>query len=106
MKLPDCIFCNLDKSSILLENEKAVVINDKYPQSKGHLLIISKDHFEKYFDLPADIRNSMWELLEEAKSLSEKEHSPAGYNINVNVGRSSGQIIMHAHIHLIPRYGK
>jgi len=106
LKINDCIFCNIDSGSILFKNEKGFVIRDKYPQSKGHLLIIPYEHFENYFELPEDIRNSLWDLADKAKIFSDTEHSPDGYNINVNNGSSAGQIVMHAHIHLIPRYGK
>lgn len=106
MKLPDCIFCNIDNENFLLKNENAFVINDKFPQSKGHLLVIPFDHHENYFDVPKDVRKSMWDLIDSAKKLSDENHSPSAYNLNVNAGRDAGQIVMHAHIHLIPRYSK
>lgn len=106
MKKEDCIFCNIESGAIILNNEMGFVIKDKYPQSKGHLLIIPNDHYENYFDLTEDIRNSLWDLADKAKLLCDSELSPPGYNININNGRSAGQIVMHAHIHLIPRYAK
>ena len=48
----------------------------------------------------------MWDLMEDAKKISDENHSPSAYNLNVNAGKDAGQIVMHAHLHLIPRYSK
>ncbi len=46
----------------------------------------------------------MLALVEECKSLLDRDFHPDGYNIGINVGPAAGQTIMHLHIHLIPRY--
>lgn len=104
MKVNDCIFCNIHDSGIILKNENAFAINDKYPHSKGHLLIIPYQHFENFFEIPGTIQSSMIELLNKAGEYCKEKYKPSGYNININNGASAGQIIMHTHIHLIPRY--
>ena len=104
MKDPDCVFCNIAEDKIVLKNEYAFAINDLYPHSKGHLLIIPFNHVEDFFDLPEEEQSEIMKLLNEAKKYSDKNHKPTGYNININNGASAGQIVMHAHIHLIPRY--
>ena len=104
MKQSDCIFCNIGEDKIILKNNSAFVINDKYPHSKGHVLIIPFNHVENYFDLSKEERDAMTDLLNETKKYSDQNFNPSGYNISVNVGKSAGQIVMHAHIHLIPRY--
>ncbi len=106
MKDANCVFCNIEEDKIIVKNEFAFVINDKYPHSKGHVLIIPIDHCESYFNLPKETQNSMTELLNKAKNISDSELNPSGYNISVNDGKAAGQIVMHAHVHLIPRYGK
>lgn len=40
MKQSDCVFCNITSDKILLKNDSAFVINDLYPHTKGHILII------------------------------------------------------------------
>ncbi len=104
MKDPNCVFCNIEEDKIILKNELAFVISDKYPHSKGHVLIIPFDHCESYFMLSREVQQAMTELLNKAKKLSDREFSPSGYNVSVNDGKSAGQIVMHAHMHLIPRY--
>ena len=46
----------------------------------------------------------MLKLLDEAKTMLDREHKPDGYNIGVNIGVATGQTVMHLHMHLIPRY--
>ncbi|MBK8549989.1 MAG: HIT family protein [Ignavibacteria bacterium] len=104
MKQPDCIFCNIDESNIILKNNLAFVIKDKYPHSKGHVLIIPYEHTENYFDLSKEEQNAITDLLNETKKYCDKNFKPSGYNVSVNAGKSAGQVVMHAHMHLIPRY--
>jgi diadenosine tetraphosphate (Ap4A) HIT family hydrolase len=98
----NCIFCNQEE--LILENELTWARYDKYPVSPGHLLIITKRHVADFFDTTIEERQSLNNLLEEAKKILEREYSPDGYNIGVNCGEAAGQTIMHLHIHLIPRY--
>jgi diadenosine tetraphosphate (Ap4A) HIT family hydrolase len=51
-----------------------------------------------------DEQSAVLALLREAQSAVQKQHSPDGYNIGVNVGKAAGQSRMHVHVHLIPRY--
>ncbi len=104
MKDPDCVFCNITEDKIVLKNESAFAINDKFPHSKGHLLIIPFNHIEDFFDLSETDRNAIMKLLDESKKYCDENYKPTGYNININNGASAGQIVMHSHIHLIPRY--
>lgn len=98
----DCVFCrNIPR---VIENDLAYAVFDINPVSKGHALVISKRHVAQYFDLVPDELAAMQRLLFRLKDLVQKEHSPDGYNIWVNCGAVAGQAVMHAHIHLIPRY--
>ena len=104
MKQSDCIFCNIEGSNVIIKNDLAFVIKDKYPHSKGHVLIIPNEHAENYFDLTKDSQNAVTDLLSEAKKYCDENFNPSGYNVSINVGKSAGQVVMHSHIHLIPRY--
>lgn len=97
-----CIFCmNLPK---VLDNELAYAVYDIKPVSKGHMLFIPKRHHETIFSSSSDEIKALFDLINEAKVLIEKEHQPQGFNVQVNCGAAAGQIVMHAHLHLIPRY--
>lgn len=100
----ECLFCNIPKKRIILENELAYAIYDKYPVTKLHTLVIPKRHFSEYFDIYQPERNAVNEILEEQKNLIlEKDKTVTGFNIGINSGEDAGQTIMHCHFHLIPR---
>lgn len=101
----DCPFClNNLTSEIILENNFSYAIYDKFPVSKGHILIIPKNHNSNYFDLSLEEQKECLILLNNAKKVIDKEFNPDGYNIGININKDAGQTIWHAHIHLIPRY--
>ena len=101
----DCPFClNNLTSEIILENNFSYAIYDKFPVSKGHILIIPKQHNSNYFDLSLEEQQECLILLNNAKKILDKEFKPDGYNVGININKDAGQTIWHAHIHLIPRY--
>ena len=100
----DCIFCTLDDTRIIHENEFAVAIRDGYPVTDLHSLVIPKRHIPDYLDLSDEEILGCHKLLDELKhEISDIDITIKGFNIGINTGREAGQTIMHAHIHLIPR---
>ncbi len=99
---PDCPLCGHD--AVLLENDLAYAIADKFPVNPGHLLIIPKRHVADFFLTTGQEKTALLSLLDQAKLHLERKHAPAGYNIGINVGEAAGQTIAHVHLHLIPRY--
>jgi diadenosine tetraphosphate (Ap4A) HIT family hydrolase len=99
-----CPFCTLPANRIVLENFDGMVIDDGFPISPGHTLIIPRRHMGSFFDLSEAERNSLLSLLEDAKRRLDKEFRPDGYNIGINDGSAAGQTVPHLHIHLIPRF--
>lgn len=89
---------------ILEESDHFIIIDDGYPVSPGHKLIISKLAYKDYFELPESVRFDLDNGIQKAKELIEKYYNPTGYNIGMNCGSDSGQTIFHFHCHLIPRY--
>lgn len=104
MKTSNCIFCNIEKERIILSNKGFYIIKDNFPVSPGHLLIITKEHQENYFELSDLQKSELNNMILKAKEIVEAEFSPDGYNIGMNCGLSAGQTVMHFHCHLIPRY--
>lgn len=100
--MQDCLFCQ--PRPYVLENERAAAFFDINPVSLGHLLIIPKQHYATYFEVPAADRAAMADLIETAKTYLDDRYHPDGYNIGINVGAAAGQTVMHCHVHLIPRY--
>ena len=61
-------------------------------------------HVADYFDMTPEEKTAVMELVEQGKALLDRELKPDGYNVGINSGLAAGQTIMHAHVHLIPRY--
>lgn len=100
-----CIFCNPPKNlTILTESATAYAILDKYPVSKGHTLVIPKRHIQNYFDLPQKEQSACWLMVNKIQEILTQTHQPDGFNIGMNINRAAGQNVMHASIHIIPRY--
>ena len=99
-----CLFCNSKKSSVAYENKLAYASYDTYPVSDFHCLIIPKRHIDNYFDLSDEELIACNNLIKVVKKeIVEKDKTVEAFNIGTNVGKISGQSIMHCHIHLIPR---
>jgi diadenosine tetraphosphate (Ap4A) HIT family hydrolase len=99
-----CPFCSPENGEIVLRNAFCYARYDRYPLSDGHLLIVPFRHEPSYFSLTADERTAAFELLVHARAKLDSQLHIDGFNIGVNIGEAAGQTIMHAHIHLIPRY--
>lgn len=101
----ECFFCDIDKERLIVsEIATAVAFYDKFPVSKGHILVIPKRHVSNYFELTIHEQRAVWLLVNRCKSIIQKEFNPDGYNVGININESAGQTIWHCHIHLIPRY--
>lgn len=99
-----CLFCGFGKDRYILENDYAFVIEDKYPVTTGHSLVIPKRHVTSYFDLFQDEQSAIFELLKiRKKQLSEADPTIDGFNVGANIGKTAGQTVFHVHVHLIPR---
>ena len=106
MKDPNnpCLFCNMEKSGCAHENELAYASYDSYPVSEHHCLIIPKRHIKDYFDLSNKELIACNDLIQIVKDeITKKDPSIKGFNLGTNIGKVSGQSILHCHLHLIPR---
>ena len=99
-----CLFCEIDKKRVVVENELAYAIRDGFPVTESHTLIIPKRHVHDYFGLGQSEVNATNQLITSLKNEIEKTDKLVnGFNIGMNSGQSAGQTIFHCHIHLIPR---
>jgi diadenosine tetraphosphate (Ap4A) HIT family hydrolase len=98
----DCPFCG--KPEMVIENELAFAHYDSYPVNPGHCLIIPRRHVAEYFQATAEEKAAIWALVDEMKIIIDRDYTPSGYNVGVNVGVTAGQSVPHIHIHMIPRY--
>lgn len=104
----DCIFCKIANgmipSATVYENSDFKVILDVSPASKGHTLIVPKEHFDNIFDMDADTAGKLFSLAAAVARALKKATKCDGMNLVQNNGESAGQTVFHFHMHLIPRY--
>jgi ATP adenylyltransferase len=104
LNVTDCLFCTLPDGRIRLNNPLAIAIDDGYPVSKGHSLVIPRRHVSDYWGLTAQEREACHKLLVQLRDLiCAADSTVNGFNIGLNAGRSAGQTVFHCHFHLIPR---
>lgn len=101
-----CVFCDKYKNGneIVMENDTCFAIRDTYPVNYGHMLVITKDCKETYFDLTYKELEDMNMLIKNCKTYIDSQLKPDGYNIGFNCGAWAGQSIHHCHAHIIPRF--
>ncbi len=108
MRKEDCIFCKIANGEIpsttLYEDEQFRVILDISPATKGHALILPKEHYANIYELPEE--KAVGAILLAKKMMAEMSEKlkADGFNLVQNNGETAGQTVMHFHFHLIPRY--
>ncbi len=105
MKDPNnpCLFCNSKASGVAHENDLAYASYDSYPVSEHHVYH-PKRHTSDYFELTNNEIIACNDLIRIIKNeILDKDQTVKAFNIGTNVGKVSGQSIMHCHIHVIPR---
>ena len=108
MRDDNCIFCKIANGEIpsatLFEDEDFRVILDLGPATKGHALILPKNHFANLFEIPEEGEAKAFVLAKKIATKMKKVFACDGVNIVQNNGIAAGQTVFHFHIHLIPRY--
>ena len=108
MRETDCIFCKIAAGEIpsktIYEDERFRVILDISPASKGHALIIPKEHYANIYELPEAMAASAMVLAKKLAAHMTEILQCDGFNIIQNNGEPAGQTVFHFHMHLIPRY--
>ena len=108
MKKDDCIFCKLANGDIptrkIYEDDKFVVFMDMSPATRGHSLVVPKDHYANIYEMPAELAGEAMKVAQKmAIKMKDALHAD-GFNIVQNNEEAAGQTVFHFHMHLIPRY--
>lgn len=108
MKDTNCIFCKIANGEIpsktIYEDDAFRVILDIGPATKGHALILPKDHYADFFELPEDVAHDAISVAKKIAPKMKANLKADGFNLVQNNGEAAGQTVMHFHLHLIPRY--
>lgn len=103
-----CIFCKIAggeiPSATLYEDDDFRVILDLGPASKGHALILPKEHYANLYEIPDELAAKAMKLAKKMASAMTKALGCDGFNLVQNNGEVAGQTVFHFHMHLIPRY--
>lgn len=104
----NCIFCKIAggqiPSTTLYEDEQFRVILDLGPASKGHALILPKEHYADVCALDGEIAAKVLPLAARIGEAMKKSLGCTGFNLVQNNGKAAGQTVFHFHMHVIPRY--
>ena len=108
MKDNNCIFCKIAAgeipSKILYEDDNFRVILDLNPATRGHGLILPKNHYANLYELPEEIAGEVMKLAKKMTQIMTDKLKCDGFNLVQNNGEQAGQTVFHFHMHLIPRY--
>jgi histidine triad (HIT) family protein len=106
----NCIFCKIVAGEIpsykVYEDENVLAFLDISQVTKGHTLIIPKEHAKDIFELPEETAAKLYSVVPKIANGMKQTFNPIGLNILNNNGEAAGQSVFHYHMHLIPRYGK
>ena len=108
MRDSNCIFCKIVTGEIpsktIYEDDKFRVILDISPATRGHALIIPKEHYANIYEMPDELAGNVMILAKKLASHMSEILKCDGFNIVQNNGEAAGQTVFHFHMHLIPRY--
>lgn len=106
--MSECIFCKIINGSIpsakIYEDEHVYAFMDIQPLTKGHALIIPKNHKENVYDLTEEEASNLFKVVPKIASVLKETFGPVGMNLLNNNGAPAGQSVFHFHLHFIPRY--
>lgn len=108
MRDENCIFCKLANGDIptnmIYEDDMFAVILDASPATKGHALILPKEHAANIYELSDETASRIFVLAKKMAAKMTELLKCDGFNIVQNNGEVAGQTVFHFHMHLIPRY--
>lgn len=108
MKDENCIFCRIANGDIpsrtIYEDDHFRVILDNGPATRGHALILPKEHYRDLSEIPEETAAEAMVVAKKVSVLLVKKLHADGLNLVQNNGETAGQTVKHFHIHLIPRY--
>lgn len=106
--MKDCIFCKIIKkempAEVSLENDSYIVFNPLDQITRGHVLVVSKNHFQNIFDIDT---NTLKKLILISKKIANdiiQREKATGVNILHASGKDAQQSVPHFHLHIVPRY--
>jgi histidine triad (HIT) family protein len=105
--MKNCVFCKIISgeipSSKLYEDELVFAFLDIAPINYGHLLVIPKEHHTSAATVPENVAGRMMNVGTKLGVAAKRILDVEGFNLHLAEGACAGQVVMHAHLHVIPR---
>ena len=105
--MSDCIFCKIIAGEIpsakIYEDELVYAFLDISPINFGHTLVIPKEHHQSAATIPEETAGRMFRIASRIGILLKRLDEFDAYNLHLADGTAAGQVVMHAHLHVIPR---
>lgn len=107
--MKNCIFCKIISrelpASFLYEDENCIAFLDIHPITEGHVLVVPKQHQERFTQLNNEIVGQLFKVGHKIlKAIELSEVKCEGANLFLSDGVVAGQEVMHSHLHIVPRY--
>jgi histidine triad (HIT) family protein len=107
-QVDDCTLCAIAqhriRAAVVHEDADVIAIMDLFPASKGHVLVLPKEHIEDLYSLPDDMGGRILETAIHISKAIRATLKPKGLNLIQANGAAAGQTIQHFHLHIVPRY--
>ncbi len=104
----DCIFCSIVAkkipAAVVYEDTAVLAFLDIKPANKGHVLVIPKRHHASLDALPDDVLGKLFLAVKRVAKAVRGVTGCEGYNVLSNAGEAAGQVVLHAHVHIIPKF--
>jgi len=108
--MEDCIFCKIVANKIpaakVYEDDKVISFLDIMPANKGHCLVVPKNHAQTLIEMGEDDLIAIMKAAKKIARALSLSFGSGSFNIVMNNGKEAGQLVNHAHIHVIPRFQK
>ncbi|HLC79640.1 MAG TPA: HIT family protein [archaeon] len=108
LQIDDCIFCKIIggklSSKKIYEDDYSLAFLDIYPTSKGHCLVIPKNHYATILEIPEFELAKLIRSVQKIGAASMKALRADGFNVLQNNKPAAGQVVNHLHFHIIPRF--
>lgn len=103
----NCVFCQIANGSIpsykIYEDENVLAILDISQATKGHTLVIAKEHYKNLYDIDETLAGNIFRVVPKIANAIKKAFNPIGLNVIINTEKPL-QTVFHFHLHIIPRY--
>jgi len=103
-----CPFCSIASgkapASIVYEDATVLAFMDLNPANVGHTLVVPREHWENIYEVPENVLADLFSVVKRVSAAVKKTVGAEGISVLQLNGRAAGQVVMHFHVHVMPRF--